>query len=341
MCDIFIQKLIDNMKNSNLKYHLQNVSYKTIKTIIGDDIIKQTTYDINIENGSEYIGVNLFNQRWKKKCFIVTNNQNKIYVEFNYKDKSDVVKFKPIINYMMICIHQIQSIFQRKSKSFRMIFYLSKEKKKFVKQSFINGVMINANSINTGVTIFYNELPTIVVYRKEDLLKVLFHELLHLHNTHPLYKYDIYYDNICKKNWKVVRDGSLNLYEAYVEVFAVIIHSFMYAYLHHKDKITLQKFQSVFNREKKYSNDILNDIITLRGNKYLHESSNIFSYVFVKCALFQNIDMFFESIDKDNYCIIEGNETKYLQNILENMNNLKVYKIKRTSFRMTISDIVT
>uniref|UniRef100_A0A6C0BSA5 Uncharacterized protein n=1 Tax=viral metagenome TaxID=1070528 RepID=A0A6C0BSA5_9ZZZZ len=337
MCDKFIEKLISNMKNSNIEYHLQNVYFKTIKNIIGDDIIKRTINDIG--NRNDYIGVNIFKTKWKRKCFIVTNNQNKIYVEFNYKDNADVVKFKPIINFMMICIHQIHSIFQRKSKNFRMIFYLSEEKKKFDKKSIINGELINANSINTGVTIFYNELPTIVVYRKEELLKVLFHELLHLHNTHPLNEYDIYYDNICKTNWNIVRDGSLNLYEAYVEVFAVIIHSFIYAYCHHKDKITLKKFQSVFNREKKYSQDILDDIITLRGNNYLHESTNIFSYFFVKCAIFQNMDLFFESIDKDNYCIIDGNETKYLRNMLENMKKIKK-KIKRTSFRMTISDIV-
>ena len=346
MCDIFLQKLIDNMNNLDFSYYLQPISNNAMKNILGENIITRTNNDLNHKHNNTYIAIDLFENRWKKKSFIVKKGYQTIYIEFNYINKEERSSFKHIINFMMIYIHQIESLFLKSCPEFRIIFYLSDEKKRFVKQTILNQEVIKCDNVNSGVTFFYQDLPLIVIYRKEELLKVLIHELLHLYETHPIEQYDIYYDDYCKNNWRINRSGSLNLYEGYVETLAVIMHSFIYTYCIHKNKTTIAKIKKGINKEINYSNNLLNDIRSLQKNNYLNEETNVFSYFYVKTALIQDLDSFFSSIDPINYCIHDNYKQSYFNNILNRLISLKPIKqnpknIKRTHFRMTISNVIS
>lgn len=345
VCDEFLKKLIDNMNNLDFGYHVQSVSNRQMTTILGDTVAR-TNRDLSKKHNNTYIALDLFKNRWKKKCFIITKNVQTIYVEFNYIEKEDQSSIKHILNFLMIYLFQIESIFEKKCDNFRVIFYLSSDKKVFQKNAILKQDIITCDNVNSGVTIYYHDVPLIVVYRKEELLKVLIHELLHLHEIHPIEQYDTYYDDHCKNTWKIARSGSLNLYESYVEVFSVVIHSFIYAYCIHKKKTNVIHIKRVLDKERKYSNHLLNDIISLQEDNYLHEETNVFSYFYVKTALFQNLDLFFSSIDPHNYCIHDKFEHEYLESVLDCLALLKPSKkniknIKRTHFRMTISDVIT
>ena len=269
-----------------------------------------------------------------------------IYVEFNYTKKRYTELIRHYLNFMMIYLHQIEDIFMKNPINFRMIFYLSDEKKKFEKDKLFKQEIIRSDNINSGVTFFYPDLPLIVIYRKEELLKVLIHELLHLYRTHPIANYDNYYDDFCKNNWKIQRTGSLNIYEAYVEVFAVIIHSCLYAIKIHKSKTNIRHVKHVLEKEKLYSKRLYDDICSLQRDNYLKEETNVFAYFYLKHALLQNLDTFFASISPKNYCIHDDYNSHFLDNVIDCMISSKPSKkniknIKRTHFRMTISNVIS
>lgn len=350
MCDIFLQKLIDNMNTLDFSYYLQPISNNKMKNMLGENIITRTNNDLNKKHNNTYIAIDLFKNRWKKTSFIVRKGNQTIYIEFNYTNNEDRSSFKHIINFMMIYIHQIESLFLKSCAEFRIIFYLSDEKKRFVKREILNQEVINCDNVNSGVTFFYQDLPLIVIYRKEELLKVLIHELLHLYETHPIEQYDIYYDDYCKNNWKINRNGSLNLYEGYVETLATILHSFIYTYCIHKRKTTIARIKKVINKEINYSKKLLNDIRSLQKDNYLNEETNVFSYFYVKTSLIQDLDSFFVSIDPNNYCIHDSYKISYFNNVLKCLISIKNTKqntkqntknIKRTHFRMTISNVIS
>ena len=60
-----------------------------------------------------------------------------------------------------------------------LFIYLTKFKKKLPKNK---TDIISALNVNSGVTIYYNNFREIVIYREEELIKVLFHELIHYYD---------------------------------------------------------------------------------------------------------------------------------------------------------------
>lgn len=345
MCDVFIQKIIDNLNNINFGYYVHPMTSREMDDLLGDQIIRRTENDLNYENSNTYIGLDLFKTKWTRVCFKVMKGNQWIYIEFNYSKKKDTKLIPHYLNFMMIYLHQIENIFIKSPINFRVIFYLSEEKKKFEKDKLFKQELIRSDNVNSGVTFFYSDLPLIVIYRKEELLKVLIHELLHMYRTHPIDQYDNYYDDFCKNNWKIQRTGPLNLYEAYVEVFAVIIHSCLYAYKIHKNKTNIKHVKYVLEKEKRYSKSIYDDICSLQRDNYLREDTNVFAYFYIKYALLQNLDDFFASISSKNYCIYDDYALHFLDNIIDYMIKSKPSKkniknIKRTHFRMTISDVI-
>jgi hypothetical protein len=345
MCDAFIQKVIDNLNNMNFKYIVHPLTGREMNDLLGEQIIRRTENDLCYENSNTYIAIDLFETEWTRVCFKVMKDDRWLYVEFNYSKKRDAKLIPHYLNFMMIYLHHIENIFMKNPIQFRVIFFLSDEKKRFEKGKLFKQEIIRSDNINSGVTFLYPDLPLIVIYRKEELLKVLIHELLHLYRTHPVDKYDNYYDDFCKNNWKIQRTGSLNLYEAYVEVFAVIIYSCSYAYKIHKSKTNINHVKRVLEKEKTYSKSIYDDIRSLQRDNYLKEDTNVFAYFYIKYALLQHLDTFFASISPKNYCIYDHYARHFLDNAIDcaiksKPTKKKIKNIKRTHFRMTISDVI-
>lgn len=345
MCDFFIQKIIDNLKTIHFGYHVYPLTNIEMDYLIGPAITERTKNDLDYKNNNKYIAFDFSKMKWTRKCFKLMKSNQQIYVDFNYSRKDDLQLIPHYLNFLMIYLHQIENIFMRKPIDFRIIFYLSDKKKRFEKEKLLKQNMITSENINNGVTFFYSDLPLIVIYRKEELLKVLIHELLHLFQTHPIHSYDTYYDEFCKNNWKIQRSGSLNLYESYVEVFAVIINSCIYAYKKHKNKLNIKHVKNILKKEIKYSKGIFEDLCSLQRNNYLYEDTNVFAYYYIKFALLQNLDIFFKSICPKNYCIYDEYQSYFLESALNCMSEIKPSKkniknIKRTHFRMTITNVI-
>ena len=87
----------------------------------------------------------------------------------------------------------------------------------------------NINSGYTQHNSIRDNLPQnyIVIYRTEEIKKVLIHELIHLYKFHKLYDVkitsDLNINNIIRST-----NGNLLIYEAYTETMATIIYSYYY-----------------------------------------------------------------------------------------------------------------
>ncbi len=163
------------------------------------------------------------------------------------------------------------------------------------------GELISTENINSAVTMvseFKN--GNIILYRKEEILKVLIHELIHsnlsdwnLIISHHPKKY--IFNKLFCTNYKI------EINEAYTESMATIIYIF---YKNIVNKKRINELNLAFDRELRYSNyicsqifnhyklDSINDIIKkYRKNtckSIFLQDSNLFSYYILKNILLRH-----------------------------------------------------
>ena len=148
------------------------------------------------------------------------------------------------------------------------------------------------------------------------------HELLHAYHIHP-FQYPKEYDRELINKYKINLQGNdtLNLFEAYVEFIAILINSFIYDYTF-KTTNALQK-------------ELLQQTHTvkqLRMYKPYSESTNVFSYVFLKAHLIKNKDQLLSKVKDDHYNI---NDIDLI--VPKNRMSLKNTKKKSFSSRITLN----
>lgn len=122
--------------------------------------------------------IKLYIKEHLKDCYELTYNNNTI-IYFTKKN----INTKLVIHMFQI-IQLIEKIFNHSEYHQKIIFFDTNKKKKFPST---NKVELGPNEVNTGVT-FVNDIDQhnkhgckVILYRKEEVLKVLAHELVHAH----------------------------------------------------------------------------------------------------------------------------------------------------------------
>ena len=140
---------------------------------------------------------------------------------------------------------------------------------------------------------------TINIWRKEEVLKVTIHECIHL----------LGYDNknedlIIKQHYKAkynVISSSMNIFEAYTEIWAQLVNLYLISRKHKNKKSTFAKY---IEYEKNFSNYQAHKIFLFKnlGEKGcdLNKHTNILSYYIVKCELMNNLEKFLNYFEKNN-----------------------------------------
>jgi hypothetical protein len=183
------------------------------------------------------------------------------------------------------------------------------------------GQVLTRNEINSGVCSKYYKW--VQIFRSEELLKVLIHELLH------------YYDLDCNTtDW--IDDilpiktpcNRLLLNEAITEAMAIILHTYYYS------EITNQDFKLLLRKEITYSKK-MHDIILYHNNvKSLNDLfnvchyTNVIPYYIIKFVLIEDIE------DALKYLFNKKKIQKYIIKkliIYFNNNNIN-YKIKELNY---------
>ena len=275
----------------------------TFSTFDNDDVI--TYYSRKLYNvkpyihGSKYISLcvrkniinkmNILNQR--EYLFNNTRVTTEIY---SSKDVKSLEEFHKLLNFYILVLNKV-----RYCPDVKIIVYLTNLKKRFPMKS----ILLNEDNVNSGLTTFDGDNKQIVIYRKEELNKVLLHELIHYYMIDFHFynnKYDMYYIN--KYGIKVSEpfknvSNPLALYETYTDTLACYGNIITYCLFKKK------KILGVFEEEKQHY--MLQAAKVYKFSK-LRENTHCFSYYIGKAAIFFNFDRFIEQINNNENLLLDN-----------------------------------
>jgi hypothetical protein len=321
----------DSIKNNTFFMKLNNSIKECYKYIDSEfdlkSIISKSEPYINntsLLNDVEFISKKTINYISTKLKYLTVYTYKNNIIHYITKNKTGLElesaseSVPDVIIHMFYIIRIMKKLFGRDNFAQLVIYYECDIPKKFpikkgnkigsdsINSSFIIGVD-NINSAVTFVTPSKN--GNIILYRKEEILKVLIHELIHSNlGDWNLIKSDFKKDDFNKlfcTNYKI------EINEAYTESIATII------YLIYKSIINKKMdLNTLFKNELRYSNYIcaqifkyygiksIRDIMTQNNSfpngckSFFPQGSNLFAYYILKNILLRNHIEYGNCLDK-------------------------------------------
>ena len=288
-----LNNILDNNLNINkfinINFYEKNLISNFISTRVSRDIISNLVI----------------------KTTYIMNNRKIIIFSKNYLKDSLINKIDSILNFF--------NYLTEKDNYYKIQIYLSDEKKKINS----NHNFLGPDNINSGLT-----LPGhyIILFRKEEMVKVLFHELIHY--------LDLDMRNYQKELYFLYKDINLkanmiNPNEGYTEILALIllnIWEFNYYNIKInnflKYKLNFELYWSLIQITKILKFFKYKSFDKLFENKNIfHQKTNVLSYFFFKTILLLNINSIFKDLTLNNLYI---NKKRF--NIIKDNSNLKDLK---------------
>ena len=225
-----------------------------------------------------------------------------------------------------------------------------------------NNLPLSGDNINSGSTLAIG-LGPINLWRREELLKVAIHELIHCLKfdikNYPAKELKRYYENFCindlncENNFPHSCDTSIFPNEGYTEIMAQIINTMFY-YYHNtsgytKNNLNTKLFLSILSIELLWGfiqiNKILKHYKFHNINTFFYEKNksknrnpeqdvcisrlvqytNVFSYFFIRIGLYSNFNKFLSFIRLNNINFMKFNEN---DEILNKFTTLAIDSIK-------------
>ena len=194
----------------------------------------------------------------------------------------------------------------------------------------VEGGALTSENVNTGYT---SGGCDIVVYRKEEMIKVLIHELVHAYNHHQ--RSITTNDEALLNSYFHVTSITMN--ESFTDGYACLLNTALFTLFQksktsknvkdlfhlnfqNEQKIILRQSLNilVYNKYTIHPRRISMDVVT----EAVNEETHVISYYVLKAILFSNIDGFINYLDTHN-CFLD-NSIEYVQLIL---NNLPYYSL--------------
>ena len=311
------KKNINTIQNYNFDNLISSEYNDNIDNILNDNLsikkfINTNFYEKNLISNfvSTRVLRDIINNIIVKTTYIMNNRKIIIFSKTFIKDKL-INKIDSILNFF--------NYLTNKNNFYEVQIYLSDEKKKINS----NHNFLGPDNINSGLT-----LPGhyIILFRKEEMIKVLFHELIHyLDLDMRNYQKELFflYDKV---NLKA---DIINPNEGYTEILALIllniwesnyknikINNFL------EKKLNFELYWSFIQITKilKFFNYKSFDKL-FKNENIFYQKTNVLSYFFFKTILLLNINSIFKDLTLDNLYI---NKSRF--NIIKNNSDLKDLK---------------
>ena len=337
-----IRSLIDKLskfKLEKLKIDRKDISLKRNDKIMdeGDFISSKISNYINKELKYKYT----LSYRYK---------DNKIKVRYFRKSElKNINKLLEIVINRIIFMMKITDTY----KDVNMFIYDTPFKKKLPCKSFEKCKKnLSVDDINTG----YSWSNNIVIYRKEELLKLIIHEMIHLLDIDVKYEGN---SNMKNKFLKSLCIESFNVLinESYVETWAIIIH--MYIGLLEQKRNNYLNYEKYFKKTLLFNyNQVLKILIfyninnfedILNGNgsckRIIDFKMNLFSYHILKLLNLIIINKFIKRYSEKklkNIIKKEYNFDEYIEYLSNNIGkmskiiNKKLLKYKKEKYNLSL-----
>jgi len=193
-----------------------SVNYQ-IKIISSNEKINKEYSSLTVDSPfiSEDISEDLYLLN-KTKQVIFKTNISTITINIYYSDEN----IKQFLNTVIKAISFIFNIAPHNVEKCTINYYLSEKIKKLHEDKDYSIEEFTKKEVNSGSC----NTNTINIWRKEEILKVTFHECIHLLNF-DLKSEDFLLKEIYKKKYKIT-STSMNIFEAYTEIWAELINIF-------------------------------------------------------------------------------------------------------------------
>lgn len=307
------------------------------------ELVNSYTYSVKMENKIKSLKrINTVQYKFK-------NTNVNLFLYNNRLSKKIVNEILDLINFSITLFDKIH----KPRENIKIYFLLTNENKTI---NIKKDKQLIGDNINTGYTQSFSDENNdfIVIYRMEELKKVLVHELIHLYNLHGFMSpSNIKINNLIKSTNK-----RFSIFEAYTETLAVLIYTYYYSKKNNEDfdkLINKQLYFSFLQSAKILYNQKINSIDDL-GKKIINETTNATSYFILKCSILNNLNLYKNIFNEKDGISLLNNEKiklfdenliksiknkKFKENInksLEDLKNNKINNILLKSFRMNILD---
>lgn len=251
----------------------------------------------------------------KRKLIVSLSNGSinvKVNIHHNYVKKQNL-----LIKHVLAYIQYIIS-FSELRKNIEINIYLTNLKKTKPKQ------IPMKDNVNSGSCLNSDNFSKINIWRKEELLKVLVHELIHA------LCYDRYSDtNEIIEHYKKTYNVSSNIMntgEAYTEIWANIVNCYLITKIY---KMGEESFYHFLSLEKAFCLFQAHKIFHLtelsKKQIDINKDTNVLAYYIIRMELYNNIDGFIDFCSSKNKNYIEiTNSEDYLRFLKENSENNKI-----------------
>ena len=337
----FYYKKIRESVNKAYKVDYTLTHHKEFHPIILSRLLRNNKY-IGVDNLEQYIenettGYIRVTLKFKNRTvvlYFVLFNDEDFRLDFEF-----YVSF--IISYVIFC----DSFNSKCSKQLTVFFYLTPFKKELHKQEKI----IGTKNVNSGVTYSCIENNEICVYRKEEFLKVFFHEVIHSMGLDSSLFQDANFIRDMNNIFHVKTTN--NYFEAYTEFLGVHFYlMFISFYLGKNQNESFGLFNTLLENEIYFSmyqmNKVLNhnglsyeDLVKHRNTDLYRESSNVFAYYVLKTIMSYHNNKVFKFLKTKKKLSDFLREIAYSRKFIEEtkqFQNNRVSAYLEKTMRMTI-----
>jgi hypothetical protein len=180
--------------------------------------------------------------------------------------------------------------------------------------------LLNEYNVNSGVTSYriHSKSVNILVYRKEEVAKVLIHEIIHAMRLD--YGHTQFNGNVVSAYFGA--NTQLNTNESFTETFACLLNCALSSLIQNAG---VKSFKQSVHNEIDFSKHQANKVLTTLGflcddkgkitpMRGYEESTNIISYYVLKCVNLTNINWFLVFLERNNYRLTDISKyNNYLQ----------------------------
>lgn len=300
-----MKQKMDNLQR--LLFFVNSIHSQYIKeysSISNDIFFQRNEYRLVLTENGRFISsklkemINNIGYLHCKTDFIIKNIPIKIeiYKPLTYDiQNTKVVKIIEIIKFISYFCKTVNHNFED---NVEIKLVLSPFKKEITYDEYLT-----AHNVNSGFTIRdYNKgVSKIVIFREEEIIKVLIHELLHSFDIDSKSLGEIY-DKQFGKLFK--KETSINLNESFTESFACLLNVCLASIYVSKNKkeLLIDIFMRLLDNERKHILSV-GEKVGRHNMRNTREQTNITSYYVLKGINWLDIEVFAEYLIKHNYTI--------------------------------------
>ena len=259
------------------------------------------------------------------------NVKNTLNIYLKDGDEYNLPNIERLIN----AISYITS-FSDKPRSITVHLCLLNDKKVLRK----NSQNITPLNVNSGSNRFTDTESEICIFRREECIKVIFHEIIHGLRFSDLGDHDIITQRLCQKY--DLDSKEILIDESYTEVWAKILNAYFISSLTNSST-KFQHFCTMLAIEKEFSlyqGNKIKGFIKKSKNKNLDKDTNVSAYYLVVPEIFSNLEEFLMNCGNNPYLKDKESCLTYLYSL----NILKKRRVNMSdkyynTLRMSVSEL--